>query len=88
MFQDDGASTEVTGSLVCSMALITAGKGSRTSPEKLKPTNNECDATIAQQGHLHDEPKTASTMWSVDSIAAGKSSVKGISRSSNCLARR
>ena len=38
MSQDDGASTEVTGSLVSSKARMTAGKGSRTSPEKLKPT--------------------------------------------------
>jgi hypothetical protein len=37
MFQDDGASTEVTGSLVSSSALMTAGKGSRTSPEKENP---------------------------------------------------
>lgn len=37
MFQDDGASTEVTGTLASSMARITAGNGSRTSPEKLKP---------------------------------------------------
>lgn len=36
---DDGASTEVTGTLVSSIAWITAGKGSRTSPEKLKPWN-------------------------------------------------
>ncbi len=37
MFQDDGASTEVTGMRVSSRARITAGKGSRTSPEKEKP---------------------------------------------------
>lgn len=37
MFQDEGASTDVTGSLVVSNARITAGNGSRTSPEKLKP---------------------------------------------------
>jgi hypothetical protein len=37
MFQDDGASTEVTGMRVSSSARITAGKGSRTSPEKEKP---------------------------------------------------
>jgi hypothetical protein len=35
--QDEGASTEVTGTLVSAMAWITAGNGSRTSPEKLKP---------------------------------------------------
>lgn len=37
IFQDDGASTDVTGSLVSSRAWITAGNGSRTSPEKLNP---------------------------------------------------
>lgn len=41
IFQDDGASTAVTVSLVSSMALMTAGKGSRTSPEKLKPANDK-----------------------------------------------
>ena len=37
MFHDEGASTDVTGTLVSAMASMTAGKGSRTSPEKLKP---------------------------------------------------
>ena len=37
MFQLDGASTEVTGTFVDPSADMTAGKGSRTSPEKLKP---------------------------------------------------
>lgn len=37
MFHDDGASTAVTGILVSSRALMTAGKGSRTSPENEKP---------------------------------------------------
>ena len=87
MFQDDGASTDVTGSLVSSMALITAGNGSRTSPEKLKPASDEYIAAGMQHGHLN-QPKTASTMWSVDLAAPGKSSVKGISRSSSCLVRR
>ena len=36
---EDGASTEVTGILVSSRAWMTAGKGSRTSPEKLNPIN-------------------------------------------------
>ena len=34
---DDGASIEVTGTEVVSRAQMTAGNGSRTSPEKLKP---------------------------------------------------
>lgn len=37
MFQELGASTEVTGSEVSARAFITAGNGSLTSPEKLKP---------------------------------------------------
>jgi len=37
MFHDDGASTDVTGREVFSKAAITAGNGSRTSPEKEKP---------------------------------------------------
>jgi hypothetical protein len=37
MFHDEGASTAVTGIFVSSRALITAGKGSRTSPEKENP---------------------------------------------------
>lgn len=37
MFHDDGASTEVTGILVSSSAVMTDGNGSRTSPEKEKP---------------------------------------------------
>lgn len=41
MSQDDGASTDVTATFVSSKARITAGKGSRTSPEKLKPEEEE-----------------------------------------------
>jgi hypothetical protein len=37
MFQDEGASTDVTGMRVSSNARMTAGKGSRTSPEKENP---------------------------------------------------
>lgn len=37
MFQDEGASTAMTGSPVDSKADMTDGKGSRTSPEKEKP---------------------------------------------------
>lgn len=37
MFHDDGASTEVTGRDVFSRAAITAGNGSRTSPENENP---------------------------------------------------
>lgn len=39
MSQDDGASIDVTGTVVDSRADMTPGKGSRTSPEKLKPLN-------------------------------------------------
>jgi len=38
MFQDEGASTDVTGIFVFSRAAMTAGNGSRTSPENEKPT--------------------------------------------------
>lgn len=41
ILHDDGASTESTGTLVVSMAMIGSLKGSRTSPEKLKPENCE-----------------------------------------------
>ena len=37
ILQEEGASTERTGTLVFSMAVMTSLKGSRTSPEKLKP---------------------------------------------------
>lgn len=37
MLHDDGASTDSTGTLVSSMAMIGSLNGSRTSPEKLKP---------------------------------------------------
>jgi hypothetical protein len=41
MFHDEGASTDVTGSLVSSRALMTAGNGSRTSPENEKPVKKD-----------------------------------------------
>lgn len=50
IFQDDGASTEVIGSLVSSIVLMTAGKGSRTSPEKLNPTIDEYATTAHNKG--------------------------------------
>jgi hypothetical protein len=37
IFQDEGASTDVTGIRDSSNARMTAGKGSRTSPEKENP---------------------------------------------------
>ena len=37
MFHDEGASTDVHGMDVSSKARMTAGKGSRTSPEKENP---------------------------------------------------
>ena len=41
ILHEEGASTERTGTLVFSMAAITSLKGSRTSPEKLKPEKYE-----------------------------------------------
>ncbi len=38
ILQEEGASTDVTGTVVCSRADIIAEKGGRTSPEKLKPS--------------------------------------------------
>lgn len=39
MLHEEGASTDSTGTLVLSSAVITFLKGSRTSPEKLNPEN-------------------------------------------------
>lgn len=52
MSHDDGASTDVTGILVSWRAWITAGNGSRTSPEKLKPGTE-----LAEEGRLRLETK-------------------------------
>ena len=41
ILHDDGASTESTGTLLVSRATIGSLKGSRTSPEKLKPKERE-----------------------------------------------
>lgn len=63
ILHEEGASTEVTGSFVSSRAWMTALKGSRTSPEKLKPV------TLCQHRYLFthdadqdDKPKIASTI--------------------------
>lgn len=37
MFQDEGASTDITGRCVSWSAVMTDGKGSRIEPEKEKP---------------------------------------------------
>ena len=42
ILHEEGASTERTGTLVFSMAVMTSLKGSRTSPEKLKPGICKC----------------------------------------------
>lgn len=65
IFQDDGASTDVTGSLVSSRAWITAGNGSLTSPEKLNPGDDQLGVQnkIKFKGITREyEPKMASTM--------------------------
>lgn len=41
MLHEEGASTDSTGTLVFSIAVITSLKGSRTSPEKLNPVQDE-----------------------------------------------
>lgn len=43
MLHEDGASTDSTGTLVSSMAIMGSLNGSRTSPEKLKPGQREYD---------------------------------------------
>lgn len=52
MFHDEGASTDVTGMDVFSSAEMTDGKGSRTSPEKLKPFRKN---TFQMASHGGDE---------------------------------
>ena len=42
ILHEEGASTDRTGTLVFSMAVMTSLKGSRTSPEKLKPGEGKC----------------------------------------------
>jgi hypothetical protein len=84
IFQEDGASTDVTDRWVSSKALITAGKGSRTSPEKEKPF--EVSRVNQQTGR--GGPKIASTIWSVSLRAEGKSSVNGTERFLSCVVRR
>lgn len=42
MFQEEGASTDVTGTEVVERASMTEGKGSRTSPENEKPKTDRC----------------------------------------------
>ena len=93
MSQDDGASTDVTGTLVSWSAWITAGNGSRISPEKLKPvacvrTRRGARASTKPKHHGIHEPKMASTTWSDDFRADPKSSTNGTFKSSSCLASR
>lgn len=61
MSHDDGASTEVTGNSVSCRALMTAGNGSLTSPEKLKPIIMSVSRFRTSHSGL-TLPKTASTM--------------------------
>ena len=61
IFHEDGASTEVTGTEVLSNASITAGNGSRTSPEKLKPVINKMSNDAEITYLLTGLPKIAST---------------------------
>lgn len=58
MLHEDGASTANTGTLLVSMAMIGSLKGSRTSPEKLKPAQREFDLEVSI---LVTIPKMAST---------------------------
>ncbi len=58
MLHDDGASTDSTGTFVVSMAMIGSLKGSRTSPEKLKPEQRKFET---DNGALMIIPNMAST---------------------------
>ena len=42
ILHEEGASIDRIGTLVFSMAVMTSLKGSRTSPEKLKPGEGKC----------------------------------------------
>ena len=94
MFQEDGASTDSTGTDVSWSALMTAGNGSRTSPKNEKPllgvlgAMNIMAVGIGCQRDELNSPKIASTTWSVSLSAVGKSSVKGISSLRSWVARR
>ena len=85
MLHDDGASTDNTGTLLVSIAIIESLKGFRTSPEKLKPMRREFQV---RRRDLNVIPKMASTTWSVVFKEPPKSSVKGISKFFSCIARR
>ena len=76
MSQDDGASTDVTGSFVSWRAWMTAGNGSRTSPEKLNP-NIRSDIRSRVGLHCFNPPNIASTIWSASFAAYTKSSTNG-----------
>lgn len=91
MFQDEGASTDVTGMEVVERASMTEGNGSRTSPENEKPGRvNDFEWRRGLEGEgIGDElPNIASTTWSVSLRAAGKSSVNGILKFLSCVERR
>jgi len=88
IFHDDGASTERTGTFVSRRASMMEGNGSLTSPEKLKPWYMSQRWRVRHTRCGGDVPNIASTTWSVSLSAARKSSVNGISKSSNCLDNR
>lgn len=85
MFQDEGASTDVTGIRLSSKARITAGKGSRTSPENENPEKCEQEEGIGREENI---PNMASITWSVSFRAVGKSSVNGIFKFRSWVERR
>ena len=62
IFHDEGASTDVTGSLVSSKLAMTAGKGSRTSPEKENPIHQYISQKLWRGSIKGDIPNIASTM--------------------------
>lgn len=70
---------------------MTLGKGSRTSPEKLKPGRNSqhLPSSFAPESISPlNKPKTASIIWSAWPTAVTKSLMNGTSKSSSCFASR
>lgn len=61
ILQEEGVSTEVTATEVCSRAVIIAENGARTSPEKLKPKWRIRLLSGGEQRRGREIPKMAST---------------------------
>jgi len=87
ILQEEGASTDVTGTVVCSRADIIAENGGRTSPEKLKPSG-VLDSYLKGAKWGRKIPKMASITWFVLLRSDSKSSENLILRFFSCSASR